>query len=37
MDDSRCGVDVKTSDVDRVKSHLARYYTKMDDTAHWER
>lgn len=24
-------------DVDRVKSHLAKYYAKMGDTAPWER
>jgi hypothetical protein len=22
--------------VDRVKSHLAKYYAKMDDTAPWD-
>ncbi len=31
------GVDLPESDRDRVKSHLAKYYAKMDDTAPWER
>jgi hypothetical protein len=34
---SRGGVDLPEKDVDRVRSHLARYYAKMDDTAPWER
>jgi hypothetical protein len=29
--------DLPSGDVDRVKSHLAKYYAKMDDTAPWER
>ena len=33
---ARGGVDIPDSDVDRVKSHLAKYYAKMDDTAPWE-
>ena len=33
----RGGVDLPDSDRDRVKSHLAKYYKKMDDTAPWER
>jgi hypothetical protein len=37
MQGSRGGVDLPGRDVDRVKSHLAKYYTKMDDTAPWER
>ena len=36
MQGSRGGVDLPESDVDRVKSHLAKYYKKMDDTAPWE-
>lgn len=32
-----CGVDLAHNDIDRVKSHLAKYYAKMDDTAPWER
>lgn len=34
---SRGGVDLPAADVDRVKSHLAKYYEKMDDTAPWDR
>ena len=37
MEGSRGGVDLPAKDVDRVKSHLAQYYAKMDDTAPWER
>lgn len=37
MDGSRGGVDLPRSDIDRVKSHLAKYYRKMDDTAPWDR
>jgi hypothetical protein len=37
MEGSRGGVDLPAKDVDRVKSHLAKYYAKMDDTAPWER
>src|SRR3954452_19871159 len=33
---SRGGVDLPERDVDRVKSHLAKYYTKMGDTPPWE-
>lgn len=33
MQGSRGGVDLPRDDVDRVKSHLAKYYAKMDDTA----
>jgi hypothetical protein len=36
MQGSRGGVDLPRSDIDRVKSHLAKYYEKMDDTAPWE-
>ncbi|MGY2873496.1 hypothetical protein ACVW00_000686 [Marmoricola sp. URHA0025 HA25] len=34
---ARGGVDLPKSDVERVKSHLAKYYAKMDDEAPWER
>ena len=34
---SRRGVDLPDDDIDRVKSHLSKYYAKMDDTAPWER
>ena len=37
MEGSRGGVDLPARDIDRVKSHLAKYYAKMDDTAPWER
>ena len=37
MDGARGGVDLPKDDVDRVKSHLAKYYKKMGDTAPWER
>jgi hypothetical protein len=36
MQGSRGGVDLPPKDVDRVKSHLAKYYAKMDDEAPWE-
>jgi hypothetical protein len=36
MQGSRGGVDLPERDVDRVKSHLAKYYKKMDDTPPWE-
>ena len=34
---SRGGVDLPKDDIERVKSHLAKYYAKMDDVAPWER
>jgi hypothetical protein len=37
MQGSRGGVDLPKDDIDRVKSHLAKYYKKMDETAPWER
>jgi hypothetical protein len=37
MQGSRGGVDLPKDDIDRVKSHLAKYYKKMGDTAPWER
>jgi hypothetical protein len=37
MQGSRGGVDLPNNDIDRVNSHLAKYYAKMDDTAPWER
>jgi hypothetical protein len=37
MEGSRGGVDLPKSDIDRVKSHLAKYYEKMGDTAPWKR
>ena len=37
MQGSRGGVDLPKDDIDRVKSHLARYYAKLGETAPWER
>ena len=37
MAGGRGGVDLPSKDVDRVKSHLAKYYAKMGDDAPWER
>ncbi|MGZ4594438.1 MAG: hypothetical protein ACXV3C_11250 [Actinomycetes bacterium] len=37
MDGSRGGVDLPRSDIDRVKSHLAKYYAKMGDSPPWDR
>jgi hypothetical protein len=37
MQGSRGGVDLPEHDIERVKSHLAKYYAKMGDTAPWER
>jgi hypothetical protein len=37
MQGSRGGVDLPSDDIDRVKSHLAKYYAKMGETAPWDR
>src|SRR5689334_24027307 len=37
MDGARGGIDLPANDIDRVKSHLAKYYEKMGETAPWER
>lgn len=37
MQGARGGVDLPKKDIDRVKSHLARYYKKMGEAAPWER
>ncbi len=37
MQGSRGGVDLPERDIDRVKSHLAKYYHKMDETPPWEK
>jgi hypothetical protein len=34
---ARGGVALPSGDVDRVKSHLAKYYAKMGDDAPWDR
>jgi hypothetical protein len=36
MQGSRGGVDLPRNDIERTKSHLAKYYAKMGDTAPWE-
>jgi hypothetical protein len=35
MQGSRGGVDLPERDIDRVRSHLAKYYAKMGDSAPW--
>jgi hypothetical protein len=37
MQGSRGGVNLPEDDIDRVKSHLGKYYAKMDETAPWDR
>jgi hypothetical protein len=37
MQGARGGIDLPAQDVDRVKSHLAKYYKKMGEDAPWER
>ena len=37
MQGSRGGIDLPDNDIDRVKSHLAKYYVKLDDVAPWDR
>ncbi|MFI5505837.1 hypothetical protein ACIA48_00075 [Mycobacterium sp. NPDC051804] len=37
MNGARGGVDLPEDDVDRVKSHLAKYYKKMGEEPPWER
>lgn len=32
MDGARGGIDVPKSDIDRIKSHLAKYYQKMGES-----
>ena len=36
MQGSRGGVDLPERDIDPVKSHLAKYYATMGDTAPWQ-
>ena len=36
MQGAHGGIDIPAGDVDRVKSHLARYYAKINDTAPWD-
>src|SRR4051794_38515119 len=37
MQGGRGGVNLPEKDVERVKSHLAKYYAKMGETAPWDR
>lgn len=37
MQGSRGGVDLPDKDIERVKSHLAKYYRKMGEQPPWER
>jgi hypothetical protein len=37
MQGSRGGVNLPKEDIDRVKSHLAKYYKKMGEVAPWDR
>ncbi len=37
MQGGRGGVDLPDADIDRVKSHLAKYYAKMDEAPPWEK
>ena len=37
MDGARGGINLPDKDVDRVKSHLAKYYKKMDEIPPWQR
>ncbi|MEV0166760.1 hypothetical protein B0I32_104292 [Nonomuraea fuscirosea] len=37
MQGARGGIDLPADEVDRVKSHLARYYQKMGDSPPWAR
>src|SRR3954463_10561178 len=36
MQGSRGGINLPGKDIDRVKSHLAKYYAKLDETPPWE-
>ena len=37
MEGARGGINLPEDDIDRVKSHLAKYYKKMGETAPWKR
>ncbi|GAS90744.1 hypothetical protein [Mycolicibacterium brisbanense] len=37
IDGARGGIDIPKDDVDRVKSHLAKYYKKMGEEPPWDR
>jgi hypothetical protein len=36
MQGSRGGINLPDKDIDRVKSHLAKYYAKLDETPPWD-
>jgi hypothetical protein len=36
MQGAHGGINIPSGDVERVKSHLAKYYKKMDDTPPWD-
>ena len=36
MQGSRGGIDLPAKDIDRVKSHLAKYYAKLGDKPPWQ-
>ena len=37
MQGGRGGVDLPSGDVERVKSHLSKYYDKMGEAPPWDR
>ena len=37
MQGGRGGIDLPQKDIPRVKSHLAKYYKRMDEAPPWER
>ena len=37
MQGARGGANLPRNDIDRVKSHLAKYYAKMSEAAPWDR
>jgi hypothetical protein len=37
MEGARGGIDLPKDDIDRVRSHLDKYYKKMGEAAPWER
>jgi hypothetical protein len=36
LDGARGGVDIPSGEVDRARTHVAKYYAKMDATPPWE-
>jgi hypothetical protein len=37
MEGARGGIDLPKGDIDRVRSHLEKYYKKMGEAAPWDR